>query len=173
MRRTFFFVCCFLALSGLGQSTQSPTEAEGMQALVAEVRLLRKDLQTTNGNALKAQLLLYRLQFQQAAVARLSERLSDARGRLADFQRHRTEVAATLKQFEDSLDNTQNSPEARKQIQYEISRNKTELENLATEEPQRQTAQLQAEEQLRTEQAKLNELEDRLDRLERDLDKPR
>jgi hypothetical protein len=35
-----------------------------MQALVAEVRQLRKDLQSTNGYALKAQVLLYRLQVQ-------------------------------------------------------------------------------------------------------------
>jgi len=141
-----------------------------MQALVAEVRQLRKDLQATNGYALKAQVLLYRLQFQQAAVARVSERLSDARGRLADMQRHRAEVAATLKRFEEALDRTDLSPEERKQIQYEVSSNKTQLENLATEEQQRQTAEMDAEEQLRTEQAKLNELEERVDRLEKALD---
>lgn len=153
----------------LGQSTSDGSQ---MQALVQEVRLLRKDLQTANGNALKAQLLLNRLQLQQAAVARLSDRLSEARGRLADMQRHRTEVAGTLKQFEDSLDNTDISPQDRKQIQYEISRNKTELENLATEEQQRQTAQMEAEEQLRTGQAKLDELESRVDRLEKELENP-
>ncbi len=170
MHRTPFFVFCFLFLcvSALSQSTSS--EAPGMQALVAEVRQLRKDLQATNGYALKAQVLLYRLQFQQAAVARVSERLSDARGRLADMQRHRAEVAATLKRFEEALDRTDLSPEERKQIQYEVSSNKTQLENLATEEQQRQTAEMDAEEQLRTEQAKLNELEERVDRLEKALD---
>ena len=70
------FSSCVVSWSGLGQSTQCPTEAEGVQALVAGVRLLRKDLQTANGNALKAKILLQRLQFQQAAVARVSERLS-------------------------------------------------------------------------------------------------
>lgn len=148
-------------------------DSQGMQALVVEVRLLRKDLQAANGNALKAQLLLYRLQLQQAAVARASERLSDARGRLADMHRHRTEVAATLKRFEDSLDNTDISPQDRKQIQNEISRDKAELETLAAEEQQRQTAEMEAEEQLRTEQAKLGELENRVDRLEKELENPR
>src|SRR5205085_11252793 len=54
MHRSWFFVFCFLFLSasGLGQSTA--TESQGMQALVAEVRQLRKDLETSNGNALKA-----------------------------------------------------------------------------------------------------------------------
>ena len=65
-----------------------------MQALVAEVRQLRKDLQASNGNALKAQILLSRLQFQEEAVARASERLNDARNegviRDNDTQRGRT-----------------------------------------------------------------------------------
>ena len=141
-----------------------------MQALVAEVRQLRKDLQITNGYALKAQILLYRLQVQEATVARVSEHLKDARGRLADTQRHRTEAAATLKRLEESLDDTQISAGDRKQTQYEISSLKTALENLATEEQQRQNAEMEAEEQLRTEQAKLGGLEDRVDRLEKELD---
>lgn len=172
MRRAIFFVGCFLALSGLGQSTQSPTEAEGMQALVAEVRLLRKDLQTANGNALKAQLLLNRLQLQQTAVARFAERLSDARGRLADTQNHQRALADHLKRNEEALDNTEISPVDRKEIQKEISIVKAELENLAAEEQQRQTAEMEAEEQLRTGQAKLDELESRADRLEKELQNP-
>jgi len=140
-----------------------------MEALVAEVRQLRKDLQASNGNALKAQVLLFRLQVQETTVARVSQQLNEARGKLADTQRHRTEIPERLKRLQDALDNTEISPADRKQIQYEVSASKAELENLATEEQQRQTAELQAEEQLRTEQAKLNELEDRVDRLEKDL----
>jgi chromosome segregation ATPase len=170
MRRTWLFVLCFLLLSasGLGQSTS--TESQGMQALVAEVRQLRQDLHATNGYALKAQVLLYRLQFQETAVARASERLNDARGRLADMQRHRTEVAARLKRLEESLDNTETSPADRKEVQLEIAASKIQLENITAEEQQRQTAEMDAEEQLRTEQAKLNELEERVDRLEKALD---
>jgi len=172
MRRTWFFVFCllFLCTSGLGQSTA--TESQGMQALVAEVRQLRKDLQTSNGYSLKAQILLSRLQFQEAAVARASEHLNDARGRLADTQRRRTEVAAWLKRLEESLDNSETSPADRKQAQLAIPGGKIQLENLTAEEPQRQTAEIDAEGQLRTEQAKLNDLEERVDRLEKALDNP-
>lgn len=172
MRRTWFFVLCFLLLaaSGFGQSTSS--ESQGMQALVSEVRQLRKDLQATNANALRVQLLLYRLQAQQAAVAHASEHLNDARARLAGTQGHRAEVTATLKRFEESIDNTELSPADRKQVQYEVSRNKAELESLAAEEQQRQTAEMEAEEQLRTGQSKLDELESRVDRLEKELENP-
>src|SRR5437773_297042 len=145
MRRTWLFVLCFLlfSASSLAQSTSS--ESQGMQALVAEVRQLRKDLQASNGYALKAQLLLYRLQIQD----------------------HRRAVAATLKRTEEFADNSDASAADRKEVQREISRLKAELENLAGEEQQRQTAEMEANEQLRTEQAKLSGLEERVDRQEK------
>ena len=91
MRRALFVLfCVFLSSSSLGQSTRStPNEPEGMQALVAEVRQLRKDLQTTNGYALKAEILLHRLQVQEAAVARVAQHLNDMRSSLPETQGHR------------------------------------------------------------------------------------
>ena len=85
------------------------------------------------------------------------------------MQQHRTEVAATLKRFEELLENTETTSEDRKRFQGEISARKQEFEALATVEQQQQSAEMEAEEQLRTEQAKLNELEERVDRLEKEL----
>jgi len=170
VHRSWIVVVCllFISAAGLGQSTSN--DSQGMQALVAEVRQLRKDLQATNGHALKAQILLYRLQIQEATVGRVAQHLNDLRSQLAQTQGHRRDVAATLKREEESLDNTEISPADPKQIQREISAKKSELENLAAEEQQRQSAEMEAEEQLRTEQAKLGGLEDRVDRLEKELD---
>lgn len=156
-------ILCFLFLSasGLGQSTAD--ESQGMPALVAEVRQLREDLQTSSGYALKAQVLLYRPQAQQAAVARASKHLNDARASLAKTQERRRAVGSSLKRNQEPIDNAETaeiSPMDRKQVQGESSRLKEELENLA------------AEEQLRTEQAKLGGLEDRVDRLEQVSDNP-
>ena len=175
MRRSLLFVLCFLLLSasGLGQSTAN--EAQGMQALVAEVRQLRRDLQTTNGNALRAQVLLYRLQVQEATVGRVAQHLSEVRSHLAETQAHRRDLAAALKrneEFRDNAGSAEISPADRKHVEFDISRLKAELENLAAEEQQRQTAEMEAEEQLRAEQAKLGGLEDRVDRLEKELDNP-
>ena len=170
MHTCLFGLCLlFVSASGLGQSTA--TESQGMQALVAEVRQLRMDLQATNGNALKAQILLQRLQVQEATVARVLQHLNDERSKLAQTQEHRRVEAARLKQWEDNLDNNKEiSSEDRKRIQAEISAKKQELEALAAVEQQQQAAEMEAEEQLRTEQAKLNELEERVDRLEKALD---
>lgn len=169
MHRSWLLVLGLLFISafGFGQSTSS--DSQGMQALVAEVRQLRTDLRATNGNSLKAQILLQRLQLQETTVARVSERLSNARGRLADMQRHRTEVADTLKQFEELLENTETSSEDRKRFQGEISAKRQELEALAAVEQQQQATGMEAEEQLRAEQAKLDGLEDRVEQLEKSL----
>ena len=174
MRRALFVLfCLFLSSSSSGQSTRStPNEPEGMQALVAEVRQLRKDLQTTNGYALKAEILLHRLQVQEAAVARVAQHLNDVRSSLSETQGHRRDVAANLKQLEEFLESSEISPEVRKQVERQISGKKSELESLAAEEQQRQNAETEAEEQLRTEQAKLRALEDRVDRLEEELGTP-
>ena len=75
-----------------------------------------------------------------------------------------------MKRLEESLDSAEASPANQKRIEDFIETNKAELESLATEEQQRQAAQMDAEEQLRIEQAKLNELEERMDGLEKALD---
>ena len=173
MRRFWLFVfsACFLLFSAstLGQS---PSSEQGMQALVAEVRQLRKDLETSNGNALKAQILLYRLQFQEAAVARVSQHLNDLHARVAEVQVHRRNVEVLLKSEQDALDNSELSQPDRKNLQAEVAARKQELAAVAAEEQERQAAETEAAEQMRTEQAKLNELEDRVDRLEKALDNP-
>ena len=169
MHRSWLLVLGLFFISALGFSQSTSSDSQGMQALVAEVRQLRTDLRATNGNALKAQILLQRLQIQETTVARVSERLSEARGRLADMQHHRTEVAETLKRFEELLENTETSSEDRKRFQGDISAKKQELEALAAEEQQQQATKMDAEEQLRAEQAKLGGLEDRMDELEKAL----
>ena len=105
-------------------------------------------------------------------MQKISPSLNDARGRLADMQRHRAEVAAAVKRFEEFVENTETSSEDRQRFQGEISAKKQELEALTPEERQEQAAEMDAEEQLRTEQAKLNELEERVDQLEKNLDNP-
>jgi len=143
-----------------------------MRAFVAEVRLSRKDLQATNGHALKAQVLLYRLQVQEATVSRVSQNLNDLRSSIVTMQERQRNLMATIKHFEKLVDDSDTPPAQRKDAEGEISVLKTELEGLTAEEQQRQTAKIEAEEQLRTEQAKLSALEDRVDRLEKELDHP-
>lgn len=99
-------------------------------------------------------------------------RRTEERSKLAETRRRQTDFAATIKRFEQSLENTDISPADRRQIESEIAGDKRMLESLATEEQQRLTAEMEAEEQLHAEQAKLSGLEDRMDRLEKELESP-
>src|SRR6266478_3522199 len=149
MRRTWPFVLGFLLLSAssLGQSTSS--ESQGMQALVAEVRQLRKDLQTTNGYALKAQVLLYRLQVQEATVARVSQHLNDVRSKLAATQEHQRQLVSMMKYYEKIADDSGVSPAQQKEAQQQVSSTKTELQSVAAQEQQGQTAEMERSEERR------------------------
>jgi chromosome segregation ATPase len=130
-----------------GQSTS--TDSQTLQALLAEVRQLRHDLQTTTIAAQRAEILLYRLQGQEAAVARASQRLEDARGRLAETQSGRQKLATDIKRHEDFIGNTENPPRDRKEVEDLLPSLKERLQSMENEEQQRQTRQIEAEDQLR------------------------
>jgi chromosome segregation ATPase len=151
-----------------GQAT--PSESQTLQALLSEVRQLRQDLQTTTIAVQRAQILLYRVQGQEAAVARASQRLDGARERLAAIQDQREHVTADVKRQEDFVSNAENPPAQRKEIEDGLPPQKTRLESLKNEEQQRQTQEIEAEQQLRSEEVRLSDLRDQLDRLDRALE---
>lgn len=169
MHRSWLLVLGLFFISALGFSQSTSSDSQGMQALVVEVRQLRKDLQTTNGYALNAQILLYRLQVQEATVARVSQNLNDLHSGIAVMQERQRNLMATIKLFEKVVDEAETSPTDRKEAEGEISRVKAELESVTAEEQRRQTAKMETDEQLRTEQAKLSALEDRVEQLEKAL----
>src|SRR3977135_3164759 len=105
MNRSSLFVVglLFFSTTCFGQTT--PGDSQTLQALLLEVRQLRQDLQTTTIAAQRAQILIYRLQGQEAAVARASQRLDEAREKLARTQDVRKHVAAEVKQTEDFVNN--------------------------------------------------------------------
>src|SRR2546428_11236927 len=170
MRRSLFLVLGLFAVStsAFGQTTS--TDSRTLQALLVEVRQLRQDLQTITVATQRAQILLYRLQVQEGAVARASQRLDDARAKLAETQSARKKLAAQIKSSEDFVSNTENSPGDRKQIEGWLPQGKARLESLESEEQQGQTREIEAEEQQRMEQAKLSGLQDQLDRIEKVLE---
>jgi len=151
-----------------GQTT--PGDSQIFQALLSEVRQLRQDLQTTTIAAQRAQILIYRLQGQEAAVARASQRLDEAREKLAGIQAQRNYLATDVKRLEDFTSNTENSQAQRKESEERLPRIKTELESTENLLQQQQTREIDAEQRLRAEEVKLSDLQDQLDRLDRSLE---
>ena len=170
MNRLSLFVLSLLLFSTACFGQTTPGDSQTLQALLLEVRQLRHDLQATTIAGQRAQILIYRLQGQEAAVARASQRLDEAREKLARIQDERKHVATAVKEQEDFISNTENPPTQRKEAEGVLPRLKTRLESLENEEQQRQAREIEAEQQLRAEDVRLSDLRDELDRLDKALE---
>ena len=116
------------------------------------------------------QIALYRLQRQEAAVARATQSLTDARSRLANVVSNRNKLAAHIQEVE-AIEKRSQNPEERTHYDEDVLPGlKSQLEALGIEEQQAQTRETESEEQLRTEQAKLDAVHDLLDRLDNSLE---
>jgi hypothetical protein len=76
------FLFSVTPVSGRASSSDSQT----LQALLAEVRQLRQDLQTTSAATLRAQILVYRIQVQQSTFVLATQRLDSANAKLSAIQ---------------------------------------------------------------------------------------
>jgi len=166
----FILVLGALGLISTGVSAQSlSTDSDSLQSLVREVRLLRQELVTTTVSAQRLQIVLYRLQGEQAAVQKASERYDTYRERVSDTETQIKRVSDELQRAEDHLNRTQAEID-RKELQEQVlPQLKGELDRLHHLEQQQQGAESQAEGELHTEQSKLNDLEGFLDRWDKNL----
>jgi len=136
--------------------------------LLAEVRQLRQELRTTTLAAQRVQILLYRLQIQEGTVARAQRRADEARSALSQTQAEVKMAASSIKDTEDKVTNAQN-PVERKRQEDLLTKLKAYLESQENSAQQLQAKESEAEQELRAEQAKLNALQDQLDRLDKSL----
>jgi DNA repair exonuclease SbcCD ATPase subunit len=136
-----------------------------MQALVSEVRQLRLAIQQSNFSAYHAQVYLERLRWQQPRVDRLNDKLEKVRAELADFRSRQANLAEEIKFFENEL-RKESDPGKRRELEQSLQVRKRLPEEIAQLE--QQEAQLMA--QLQPEQAKLNDITERLDAVQKDLE---
>lgn len=169
-RPAFLGLFVFLSFSGacLGQSAQN--DSQTLQSLLAEVRHLRQDLQTTTLTAQRTHILIYRLQRQEATVARASQRLDEAREMLSGAQSEKKRLAAEIKQHEEFIRNAENPPAQRKEFENRLAEDKARLEMFETQEQQLATRESEADQQLRAEESRLSDLRDQLDRFDKTLE---
>src|SRR5690348_14040604 len=83
MPRPLLVIPSLLLTSMPAFSQSSSSDSPTLLALLAEVRQLRHDLQTTTIAAQRAQILIYRVTAQESVVRRMQERVDDTRSRLA------------------------------------------------------------------------------------------
>jgi chromosome segregation ATPase len=161
-------VICLLLLAAQAFAQSASTDSQLTQALLTEIRLLRQDLQTIAVTIQRVQIVMYRLQAETTLMSRATQRLDDARSKCSQTQVQRKNMATEIERTEERQRGTQD-PAERKNMEQMLPRLKAELEMWTNGEQQCQTREAEAETQFRTEQAKLNELQDQLDKLDKVL----
>jgi chromosome segregation ATPase len=156
--------CC---PSVYGQTSSADTKT--IQAILEEVRQLRQDLHATAATVEGAQILPYRIRTQVDVVARVSQRLEEAHSKSEQFRFIRAQTAERIKSTEESLERTQDAA-TRKELEDLLAASKNQLEQLANREQENQAKEAEHTSQLRLEQAKLDDLEAQLDRLQKKLE---
>ncbi len=145
------------------------TDSENLRALLEEVRQLRRDLEATTVAAQRTQIVLYRLQLQDAAVARAARLVEEAHGRLDDPAAGRQRLAADIQKAQDIRKRSQDAHEVKVIEEEALPELKRHDDELAKEEQRWRARAGEAEAELRSEQAKLDSLHDLLDQLEQTL----
>jgi chromosome segregation ATPase len=171
MKRLSFLVLTLLFVSPSVLAQTAPTDSDTLKALLAEVRQLRHDLQATTVAAQRAQILIYRVQAQESIVRRMQERVDDARSTLGQVRSEQKSHAASIKQIEEKRSRTDTPASEKKDLEDALAQIKARFDADANSEQETQTKLIDAEQQLRIEQAKLGGLQDQLDRLEKTLEK--
>jgi chromosome segregation ATPase len=168
MHSTLFCSLALLLGSGAAFTQTASSESQIAQTMLAEIRQLRSDLQTTAATIQRVQIVMYRLQSEAALLDRATQRLEQARAECNQVQARRAALASQIDQAEARQTRSQN-PLEQKNAEEMIAGLKANAGLLATEEQQYQTERADAESQFRTEQAKMNDLQDQLDRLDKVL----
>ena len=157
-----------LAVSTVAFTQSNHSDSQTLRALLEEVRLLRQDLHTTTVTAQRVQIALYRLQLQDAAVARASSVVEEAHAKGTELAAAHKHYVTEIEQNERRRDQAQDVQQ-RRQIEEEVLP-RDSLEEIAHEEERQQARTNEAEGQLKAELLKLDALHSLLDQLDQALE---
>jgi chromosome segregation ATPase len=154
-----------LLCAGTASGQTAPSD---LQTVLGEVRQLRQELKSNLATIQRTNILLYRLQLQETVVSRAQQRLDDAHAKVAELQAVHKNIDGAIKSTEDARTNAKSSAE-QDNAQTTLARLRARLDAMAQDESDRQSKVADCEQQLRVEQAKLSELQDGLDQIDRAL----
>ena len=144
----------------------TPSDSQMAETVLTEIRALRLDLRNVAATIQRVQIVMYRLQAQDAVVDKITQRLDTARVVCKQAQEQQKAVAAQIELIKKQ--SAQNGVD-QKQIEQEIAGLQSTLEMWNSQLQQGQVDQVDAEAQFRLEQAKRSELENQLEQLDRIL----
>ena len=169
MGKTAFAVMLLVASVGL---CQTPVKGpDTLQSLLVEVHQLRQDIEAMTVASQRVQIALYALQMQDAAVVRASQRFDDARYRRLTAEANRAQASAAAQRLESRLSTGTIGEAEAKELQSALPQMKSDVEAKTALVLTCQIEEGEASGQLRNDQAKLSDLQDRIERLDKSLEK--
>jgi chromosome segregation ATPase len=170
MHRVPLFLLSSLLILPTAFSQTSQPDPQLTQALLTEIRHLRADLQTTAATVQRVQIVMYRLQAETEVLNRATGRAEMAHRQCDQARQQRTFAAQQIDRLQSALP-TARTPEQRAELEQTLANLRSNLEMSATEDQECQAEVQEAELQLRAEQAKMSDLQDQLDKLDKALAK--
>ena len=138
-----------------------------MTQLLQEVRALRLAIERSTVAGTRAQLLLGRLQMQEARMATLGRQVQEARSKLLDIQRSRENSMSEIKMLTDAVDRA--TPDERRAIEDRLEQMKQSIKDMQQRERDFQSEYDGLTQALSTDEARWVDFNQRLEDLERGL----
>ena len=165
MKAIVLFVSLCLAARA---QTPPPSDSSLIQALISEVHQLRLAIERSNTLSPRIQLVVERVKMQQSVVTRVSDQLESAHRELDKLQSDQTRTAERIKTFETELSQA-TDPLKRQQMDLELKAFKPEFDRALQLIDAVRAREAELNSRLRSEQATLDGLNDRLNQIERAL----
>ena len=168
-------IACSLLLSLPAQAGQAAASSEAspaqpLQAISSELRQLRLAIERTNAVNARMQITLQRLQIQQGQVNRISTALESVHGEITRAEREQAQTSSHVSDLESRLEQ-EPDPARQKQMREELKYFKSvELEERSHALQDLHSREAEMNASLQNEQAKWNDLQGRLDSLEKSLE---
>jgi DNA repair exonuclease SbcCD ATPase subunit len=167
MRLISLLVC--VSFTALAQTPAS--DVPTLQTLLVEVHQLRIALERSTQIAPRIQIAVERLKMQQEQVGHVAKDVDDARRELDHFRTEQGRIQQRVQSIENAVTETAD-PEKRRDLNDALGSSKQELDQAEKSAQQAQVREGELTSQLQSEQAKLTELNDRLNQIERALTTP-
>ena len=168
MFRFLSALACLFLLPPIALAQRDAIEAQSLKTIADEIHQLRRELKTVSVLSQRVQIALYRLHNQETELELAHQRADRAHSRLADIQSNQRELSSRLQQEKDAQLRA-TDPSEQRHFEDSVSQLKAQLELLTQDQREAQAAQSQADGELRTEQSKLDSLQELLEGLDRSL----
>ncbi len=164
MKTLFVPALLFLASPALSQTN------DAMQALLSEVHQLRQAIESMTVASQRVQIAVAALQLQDGIVTRSAARLDDAQKRCRQAESERQRITQNIQRMETTLSGATIPDSERQRFRAVQGETKAELDARTANLQACQAAESEAAGQLRNDRAKLAELQERIDRLDKVLE---